>query len=59
MSKEMGPQTKKVNIDRSATKPDQIDILSTGFYDNSNFYSTTASVTPAKNTLNKKLYQGS
>ena len=55
MSKEMRPQAKKINIDPSATKPYQITLLSPGIDDNSTLLSTTASVTPDKNTLKKKI----
>ena len=53
MSKYMRPQTKKSNIDPSATKSYKIAIVSPSIDDNSTLSTTTASMTPDKNTIKK------
>ena len=49
----MRPQTNKVEIYASVTKPDLITLLSQGIYDDYTLLIKTERVTPDKKTINK------
>ena len=54
MARQKTTTTKKVKIDPSANKPDQISILSPGIIDNSTLSGKTETMTPDKKPLKGK-----